>query len=274
VRAVNLIPPDERRGGAGAPGRSGGAVYVVLGVLAVLVLATAAYVLAGNQINDRRSGIARAEADKRVAQQQAAALRPYRSFAQLRQTRIQTISSLAASRFDWDRVLRQLGQVLPASVWLTSFTGTVAPGVSFSGNAAGSGSTGQIRSKLPVPAVELVGCTTDQAEVSRVMTRLRLMQDVTRVSLSASEKVESAAPASGGSAGSGAGTSGGGSGDCRHGNSRFPRFEIVVFFKPLPGGAAPSQPGAPAGAAPPAASGSPAPNQAASNRSGTTGATP
>ena len=37
MRAVNLIPVEERRGGAGAPGRSGSGVYVLLGVLGALL---------------------------------------------------------------------------------------------------------------------------------------------------------------------------------------------------------------------------------------------
>jgi Tfp pilus assembly protein PilN len=269
VRAVNLIPPEERRGLGGGAGRSGGAVYVLLGALGVMVIAAAGYVLAGNQITERQGDIARVKAEKRIAVQEAAALRPYREFAQLRQTRVQTVQSLASSRFDWDRVLRQLGRVLPTNVWLTSLTGTVAPGVTFGSGGAAGGSTNQIRSQLPVPAIELVGCTTSQAEVSRVMTRLRLMDEVTRVSLASSEKVEGAQASqrpAGGTRG------GGGDADCRHGNAKFPRFELVVFFKALPGAAA-GAPGAPSGAQPgapqtPPSSGSGSnPNQSAGNDS-------
>ena len=265
MRAVNLIPPEERRGLGGGAGRSGGAVYAVLGVLGVMVIAAAAYVLAGNQITERQADIARVKGEKQVAQQEAAALRPYREFAQLRQTRIQTVQSLASSRFDWDRVLRQLSRVLPTNVWLTALTGTVAPGVTFGAGGAAGGTTNQIRSQLPVPAIELVGCTTSQAEVSRVMTRLRLMDEVTRVSLAASEKVESAgvsARPAGGAAG------GGGDADCRRGNAKFPRFELVVFFQAMPGAAAGAQPGAPGGTpAPqtPPPSGGSGDNQAAGN---------
>ena len=37
VKAVNLIPPDQRRGAGGLAGRTGGIVYVVVGGLAVIV---------------------------------------------------------------------------------------------------------------------------------------------------------------------------------------------------------------------------------------------
>ena len=37
MRAVNLIPAEQRRGAGGLAGRTGGVVYVVLGMLVVLV---------------------------------------------------------------------------------------------------------------------------------------------------------------------------------------------------------------------------------------------
>ena len=100
----------------------------------------------------------------------------------------------------------------PADAWLTSLTGTVAPGVSLEG---ASGQTGALRSALGVPAVEIVGCTTSQSKVARMMSRMRLIDGVTRVALNASEKNE--------------GASGGGS-DCRGTSSKFPQFSIVIYF--------------------------------------------
>jgi len=234
VRAVNLIPADARRG-TGAPGRSGGAVYVLLGGLAVAVVALASYVLVKNTISDRQAELSKVTRQATAAQAAATALQPYRQFAQLSQTRVQTVNSLAASRFDWERTMRDLALVLPSDVWLTSFVGTVAPGISFGDAGATSGSdTGTLRSSQQVPAVELVGCTVTQAEVARVLSRLRLVQGVTQVSLASSAKAD--ASATGGAGGSG-GT------DCRNGSSKFPEFQVVAFFKPLQG--APGRAGSP-----------------------------
>jgi Tfp pilus assembly protein PilN len=227
VRAVNLIPADQRRGvGGGGAGGGGTATYAVLGALAAVVVAVGAYVLVGNSVNSRKSDLARVNAQATTAQQQATALQPYREFAKLREARVQTVASLAASRFDWERVMSDLSRALPNDVWLTSLIGTVAPGVSFEG-ANSSGDTGALRSAVQTPAVELVGCTETQSEVSRVMARLRLLHGVTRVSLGSSEKTDSTAGSGGGASASG----GGNSGDCRNGSSHFPQFEMVVFFK-------------------------------------------
>jgi Tfp pilus assembly protein PilN len=232
VRAVNLIPTEERRGG-GAPGRTGNAVYVVLGAMGVLLIALTAWVMTGNSIKDKQGELNRLSNEANVAESQAASLRAYSDFATLRQKRIATVAALAESRFDWDRAMRQLARVLPGDVWLTSFVGTVKPGVSFANGGAGGSDTGQIRGALPVPAVELVGCTETQAEVATVMARLRQIEDVTRVTLASSEKSESAAGAS--SADASGGSGGSGDSDCRHGSTRFPQFSMVVFFRALPG---------------------------------------
>jgi hypothetical protein len=146
--------------------------------------------------------------------------------------------------------MRQVARVLPANVWLTSLVGTVNPQVQLDGVA--SGDTGPIRNQVSAPALEIVGCTTGQGQVAGVLARLRLVEGVDHVTLAASEKNDSA-----GGGGSGSGSSGGSSTDCRNGSNHFPRFELVVFFKPqgsdpaaaaagatAAGGSGPSAPGA------------------------------
>jgi Tfp pilus assembly protein PilN len=271
VKAVNLIPTDARRGGA-APARSGGAVYVLLGALAIAVVALASYVLTQNSISDRQAQLTKVKRDADTAQATATALAPYRQFAQLSQTRVETVRSLAGSRFDWERAMRDLALVMPDNVWLTSFVGTVAPGINFGGSGAtGSSDTGTLRSSQQVPAVELVGCTENQAEVARVMARLRLVQGVTQVSLASSEKSD-VSSAAGGSGAAGA-TSGGT--DCRNGSPKFPQFSMVVFFKALPGAPAraPSSGAAPStGASPSGGAKAPGATTAANNAAATGGA--
>jgi Tfp pilus assembly protein PilN len=218
VRAVNLIPRDQRRGGGGGPGgRTGSAVYIVLGALGALVLAMSVYVLTGNQVNSRKGEVAKTNQEATTLEQQAAALKPYIQFATLSESRLQTVTSLADSRFNWERAMRDLARALPGDVWLTSLIGTVAPGVTLEGG--GGGSTGSLRSAVKSPAIEMVGCTDSQSSVSRVMARLRTMRGVQRVSLASSEKAEGAAGGGGASAT-----------DCRNGSSRFPQFQLVVFF--------------------------------------------
>jgi Tfp pilus assembly protein PilN len=223
VKAVNLIPADQRRGGGGL-GRSGGAVYALLGVLALVLVAAVVYVVSANAVTSKRDELHRLQGQTQAAQSQADALAPYRTFAALKQTRVQTIQSLASSRFDWERVMRKLALVIPSDVWLTSLVGTVAPGVQLQAGSGGEASG--LRSAMPVPAVELTGCTTGQAEVSRFMSRLRVIDGVTRVSLASSEKGDTGGGTSGGSS---SGSSGGGGG-CENDSASHPQFDLVVFF--------------------------------------------
>ena len=52
-------------------------------------------------------------------------------------------TSLAQSRFDWERVLRELAIVIPEDVWLTNLTATVSPEVQL--DDSGSSSSSELR---------------------------------------------------------------------------------------------------------------------------------
>lgn len=270
MRAVNLIPAEQRRGGgAGAAGRSGGAAYVLLAFLALAVAGVTAFVLTSNSVSDRRAQLGQVKHETEVAQAQATTLKAYADFAQLKQARVKTVQSIAGTRFDWEATMRDLSRVLPANVWLTSVLGTVKPGVAVDGSSSG-GDTSNLRQSQTVPAIEMVGCTTTQGGVARLLSNLRLMHGVSRVSLAASEKSDSATTASP-SAGEGGSTSSssGSDSDCRHGSAKFPKFSLVIFFTPVANASAPAAatvPGTPATAsASPSTPPAPAPTPPASS---------
>ena len=189
MKAINLLPPDQRgasKGGspkakaAAANDEPGGiAAFVLLGVLAACVVAVAAYVLTTNTVKDRQAQLDAATAEADATARRVSELKPYADFQQMAETRIQTINDLASSRFDWEQTLRDVSRAIPSDVTLTSFTGSVATGSS-------GGST--VRSAIAAPAVELKGCTPTQKNVATLMSRLRTVDGVTRVSLSKSLK--------------------------------------------------------------------------------------
>jgi Tfp pilus assembly protein PilN len=224
MRAVNLIPAGDQRGAGGAAGRSNGGAYILLGALALIVVALGAFTVTGKSVKDKKSELARVNAQSAAAQAKVAEFNSYTKFAALRTKRVDTVKQLANSRFDWAHALHELARVLPTNAWLTTLNATTKPGVS-----AGS-SSGALRGSLAVPAIEVAGCTTSQASVARLMARLRLIDGVDQVSLQDSSK--SAASSSAG------GDSAGGGDDCTGGNSHFPKFSIVVFYAQGP--AAPS----------------------------------
>jgi Tfp pilus assembly protein PilN len=221
MRAVNLIPADSR-GGSGARGPSTGMqvpVYVLLGFLAAAVALVTLYVLTNNSISSRTAQLSNLKTE--VSQEQAAVARlgEFTKFASLAQTRISTVQSIAAARFDWHTALSDLSKVVPANTTLQSVVGTVVPGATSGG--AGSVGTGGIRSAITAPAFELSGCTHSQDDVAKLMSQLRLINGVTRVTISDSQLSNStSAPTSSGSAAQGCG-------------ANTPTFDLVVFFQPV-----------------------------------------
>ncbi len=246
MKAVNLIPAEARRGAGGHAGRSGGAAYIVLGALAALVLMAGLYVSSSSKVKDRKAELATLQAQATAAETQAASLKSYTDFASLRAARVATVQSIAGSRFDWSGTLHEVARTIPSDVWLTALRGTVSPDVSVQGGAASNA----LRQSVSAPALEILGCTTSQPNVSRMIAAMRQVDGVRRVSLLSAIKND---------AGQGAG---GGAGDCTQGSAKYPKFQLVIFFDPKPAAALPAAtpaPGAtPAAATAQTASGAPA----------------
>ena len=241
MKAVNLIPSDLRRA-SGTAGSTGPAVYVLLGALTVAVILVAAWAVVGRSVKQTQSDLDKVRVEAVAAEQRAGQLKPYAQFRDMRVKRVETVTSLSRSRFNWPFALREVSRVLPDDVWLTNVTGTVAPGVQL--EDAGGGATTQLRNQLNAPALELVGCSSNQEAVAKYLARLRSVQGVTRVTLAQSEKLDVAESSGGGGASEGGG-------DCRQGNRRIPKFELITFFE---GSTATPSSGSPGGAPAPAPS--------------------
>jgi Tfp pilus assembly protein PilN len=179
MRPVNLLPNDQRRRGSG--GSTGNSAYIVLGVLAVLLAMVGFYVFTSNQVNDRKSQAAEAKAKADSLETQARQLGAFTTFSTIKETRISSVRSVAGSRFDWERMMRELSRVLPDGMWLTS----VDAGVTGTDGGTASSSQDQASSN---PAARLVGCAPRQSEVAKMMVRLRQMHRVDSVDLNDSTK--------------------------------------------------------------------------------------
>jgi Tfp pilus assembly protein PilN len=212
MKAVNLIPTDERRsGGAG----SGLASYILIGVLALVVVVGTAFTLVNRNLKDHRKELADVQAQIQAAQNEAEALKAYTSFTAVRQQRSETVRSLATSRFDWAHALHEVARTMPKDAWLTSMRATVTPSTTVDG-----GVSDPLRNSVQSPAIEIIGCTTSQDKVAGVISSLRRTDGVQRISLSSSERLGSGASGAAASPGS----------DCRNGNDRFPKFSMTLFF--------------------------------------------
>jgi Tfp pilus assembly protein PilN len=224
MRAVNLIP-SEQRGGGTVGARSQGAAFAVLGLLAGLTVLTLMYGLAHHQLSSRRAEAASLAVRAQQVQAEAAQLAPYTSFVAMREQRLQAISTLIGSRFDWAATMGELSRVLPDDVALSSLQGTVGSATGSSSSSKSSSSSSSVASAAAVssatppgmiPTFSLSGCAASQVVVAQTLLRLRLISGVENVTLQSSTRTVG---------------SGGSSGSCPPGD---PVFSAQVTFKPLP----------------------------------------
>jgi Tfp pilus assembly protein PilN len=212
MKAVNLLPEKHRpRKSTGGGGKSG---YIVLGALGAVLVGLLVYVLTLNSINSSKTQITEATVQAARLTDQANSLGPYGDFAKIKAERVKSVRDLAEGRFDYERLVRELAQVLPSSVWITN-----ASASSVAQDAATTTSAPLPGAAPPAPTgptLKLQGCARDQGQVAVTLVRLRELQGATDVTLDHSTRGEDTAGAqpaapTGGSAGGDAscGTTGG-----------------------------------------------------------------
>jgi Tfp pilus assembly protein PilN len=184
MKPVNLVPQDQRRR---APSEgSGKGAHVLLGILTVLLAMAVVYVLSANSVTQKESQAeqARIEADQLEAQ--AAAKNSFTDFAEIAQTRAASVASVASTRFDWERLMRELSRVMPEGSWLTSANASVtgATDAAASATTPAAGAT----AGAGAPSANLVGCTPKHSDVARTMVRLRQLHRVVDVELTQSSR--------------------------------------------------------------------------------------
>ncbi len=167
-----------------APGSTPVGAYAILGALAFAVAAMALLVLTGNDIKKNKAELAARRAAGRggrgsrpppaVLRRLQAALRRPRGHRQGPRRRALPLAGTRST---------DISRALPEDVFISSFDGSTT-------TAAGGGSS--LRGAIQAPSIELNGCTKDQASVARLMSRLRDVRGVTRVTLAKSEATDAA----------------------------------------------------------------------------------
>jgi Tfp pilus assembly protein PilN len=181
VRAVNLIPAEQRRGAGGIAGRSGGIVYVLTGALAVVVILGVVYALAVHNVADNKGELASVTEQVTAVNAQSQALAPYVSFAGVTSTNVGQVTTLARQRFDWPSAMQQLALALPQDVTFTSFSGTSSAGVAGAVTPSTAAATPAVTGAGA--SFTITGCATTQGEIATVLENLASVPGVTNVSL-------------------------------------------------------------------------------------------
>ncbi len=211
MKAVNLVPAEQRR--ATATGSLAGGAYAVLGVLAVLLVMAVMYVLTSNSANENQSkaDAARQEADALAAQTKQ--LDAFTDFSVIKQQRLASVMGAAQTRFDWERMMRELSRVIPKDSWIQT---TDAKVVGDSDGTDPASTTTSSTAVLAGPTLNLVGCTPHQSDTADMMVRLEQMYRATDVELNESAREESASDTTLDNCGS------------------MYKFDLTVNFSPMP----------------------------------------
>lgn len=243
MRAVNLIPASSGGGGgvARVGGSSGGGALIVVALIVGLAAMLLLYGVDHHQVSSSRAKLAQTNAEVSAIRAQAVALAPYKAFIATADQRVQEVSQLIASRFDWSHAFHELGRVLPRSAALASLQGTIggalpgasapaaAPSATGGTAAAASGASSSATPPGSTPMFSLSGCATSEAQVAQALNRLRLMDGAAEVTLQSVTKTAASKGASPGGSGSSSAASSGGA--CPSGA---PTFSAQVAFDALP----------------------------------------
>jgi hypothetical protein len=180
MKAVNLIPGDQRK--ARPSGERSNGAYVVLGVLTVLLALAVAFVMTTNSVNDNTSKAKSAKQEADALEAQAAQLESFTDFASIKDQRLAAVKLAAETRFDWERLMREVSRVMPAGSWLQTTDASVLGDPADAAVPAAADAT-----LAPTgPEATFVGCTPKQSEVAKILVRLRSMYRVADVELNES----------------------------------------------------------------------------------------
>ena len=190
MRAVNLLPGGEEQGRKVPPlPVLAGCVGAVLvsAVLAVMFLSASAGVAKKQQALDQ------IEAQYAAMPVPAPASPVVAELPQQRQTRVTALATVLGQRVAWDRLLREVSQVVPSDVWLVTLN-ALAPSISPASTATPAAGA------APQQSFIVTGCTYSQDSVARFLARLAVVPDLMNMTLGRSQ---SSGDASGGGSGGG-----------------------------------------------------------------------
>ena len=169
MRAVNLLPGDANEGRKTPP------LPVLVGcggtVLVTLFLAFT-FLSATSTVGERKQALTDAQATLTSIPSPEPPPAIIGQIPQQKADRVTALASVLGQRIAFDRILREVSQIVPSDVWLQSLTASV-PKVAALGAQPGE-------------SFKLVGYTYSQDAVARFLARLEVVPDLTAVTLQSS----------------------------------------------------------------------------------------
>jgi Tfp pilus assembly protein PilN len=198
MKPVNLLPEEHRP--KRPSGQRSGVAYKVIGGLAVVLIAVLATVLTSNEISSKEQRAVELKRETAAAEAEAGPLGPVANFLSIKQSREQSVRDLAGRRFDWERLTRELAKVLPAGLFVTDLTASVAGEDSRSPATSAASADGA----APAPQLSVSGCARNQRQVATLLVRLKQLNLAQDAQLEESKRVGAATDGGPSQTGSGA----------------------------------------------------------------------
>jgi Tfp pilus assembly protein PilN len=183
MRAVNLLPRDAERAGAGSARRlplavAGGGVAVVTALCAFLFLSSS------GAIDEKHAELALTKSAIAAIPKPGDQSAPSGVVVQERADRVAALSAALSSRIAVDRALRELSYVLPEDAWLTGLIANAPK------DAAGAAPGSAPATSTAASGVTIQGATFSHESVARVLGRLAVLPSLENVHLAASALIQ------------------------------------------------------------------------------------
>ena len=226
MKRMNLLPSELR------PRESArrGSAYIVVAVLAAATVAVLAYGYVISGVRSDETDLASLKNETQEAQALADSLSPYGQFADMKNRREQSVRLVAETRFDYERLTRELARILPDGVWVGHLDVAPAepdPEVLEAGADSATAETAAVP-----PAMTVSGCAPSQDVVADTLDRLRALTGATDVALGSSSRADTEASRTGSNSRphlvSGTGVDGG----CGQGSRPRVAFDATVTLTP------------------------------------------
>jgi Tfp pilus assembly protein PilN len=177
VRAINLLPRDDARGGRQAQ-------WIVLIPVAAAILLTAltsaAFLSASGKVKSREAELATLKDElAAIPTPDASKVQTQNALATEKQTRVTALGTALSRRVAWDRIFRELSLVLPDDVWLA----TLSAKAPVSSSVAAGPAPPATGASVAATQFTLDGYTYSHAAVARLLSRLSVVPDLVNVQL-------------------------------------------------------------------------------------------
>ena len=181
MKRMNLLPPELRPREGGRRGTA----YAVVGALFASVVAMLVYGIVIGGVRSDETELASLKDETSQAQARADALSPYGEFANMKDQRERSIRTVADTRFNYERLTRELARILPSGVWVGHVEVAPAPPEE---DVVEAGADSVEGSPTPPPAMTVSGCAPSQDVVADTLDRLRALTGATNVALGSSSR--------------------------------------------------------------------------------------